>query len=154
MIAFADERNTGGDQAARQFLAARDAQAPRARVGRVDERAVAFLGPEQFVGDRLVDDAGDDLAVALERQRDREVRHAVQEIRRAIERIGDPAIMAVAPIGALHLAAFLAEETVFGARAFELLAKRALGHDVGAAHEIAGAFFRNLELLDFAEIAL
>ena len=45
-----------------------------------------------FVLDRIVDDARDDLAFALERDRNREVRNAVQEVRGAVERVDDPAV--------------------------------------------------------------
>ena len=75
-----------GEPAAR-----RDAQPPV-----VDEGAGALLGPEHLVADRLVDHAGDDLAVALERDRDGEERQAVQEIGGAVERIDDPAMAPVA----------------------------------------------------------
>ena len=57
----------------------------------VEERALAFLGDEQLVGDRIVDEAGDDDAFALERDRDGEMRNAVQEVGGAVERIDDPA---------------------------------------------------------------
>ena len=108
MVALADMRRAGGDQRLGRILAARDAQLARARVRRVDEGAVALLRPEELVGDRLVDHAGDDLVVALEADRDGEVRHAVEEVGGAVERVDDPAVAAVA----LGLAAFLAEEAV------------------------------------------
>ena len=79
----------------------------------VEEGAGAALGDIEFVDDRIVDDAGDDLALALERQRDGEDRDAVEEIGGAVERIDDPAVGLVA---AGDLAAFLGEEAVAGPR--------------------------------------
>ncbi len=150
LVALADIGNAGSDQGACRILAARHAQPARAGGRRVDVGAVALLGPEQLVGDRLVDHAGDDLAVALQPDRNVEMRHAVHEVVGAVERIDDPAVAAVA----LGLAEFFAEEAVFRPRALELLAERALGHDVGAADEIAGTLLRDLQVLDLAEIAL
>ena len=144
----------GADQGAPRILAARHAQPARAGVGRVDEGADAFLGPEQLVGDRLIDHAGDDLAVALETDRNIEVRHAVDEIVGAVERIDDPAVAAPNLAGALGLAAFLAQETVLGSSARQLGAQDAFGLVVGAADEVAWALFGNLQILDLAEVAL
>ena len=59
--------------------------------------------------DRIVDQAGDDRALALEPDRDGELRDAVQEIGGAVERIDDPA---VGLVGAVARAAFLAEKAV------------------------------------------
>src|SRR4029453_2243581 len=95
----------------------------------------------------LVDHGGDDLALALEADRDGEVRHAVQEVGRAVERIDDPAVAAVA----LGLAAFLAEEAVLGAGTRELGAQRALGLDVGVADEVAWALLGDLQGLPPAQ---
>ena len=128
-------RDAGGDQGARRLFAARHAQAARTGVGRVDEGAVALLGPEQLVRNRLVDDAGDDLALALQADRDGEVGHTVQKVCRAVERVDDPSVATVA----LGFAAFLAEETVLRPRAGQFGAQRALGLDVGMADEVAGA---------------
>ena len=86
--------------------------------------ALAALGDEQFVIGRIIDHAGDDGAVALERDRHREMRDAVQEIGGAVERIDDPA---VASVGALVRAAFLAEEAVIRPRLGELGAQNLLG---------------------------
>src|SRR5262245_54935078 len=84
----------------------------------VEEAAFALLGSEQIVGRWIVDDAGDDRAFALERQRDREVRNPVQEVHGAVERVDDPG---VGGIGAGAPAAFLAEKAIARTRAVELL---------------------------------
>ena len=79
----------------------------------VEEGALAALGGEQVVVGGIVDQPGDHGAFALERDRDGEVRDAVQEVRGAVERIDDPG---VGLVGALAAAAFLAEEAVARAR--------------------------------------
>src|SRR5262249_13632694 len=50
----------------------RYAQAPVVQIG-----PDALFGPEQFVLDRIIDDAGNDIALALEPDRDGEVRNAM-----------------------------------------------------------------------------
>ena len=150
MITLADMRDTGADQRARGILAAGHPKAAGAGGGRVDEGTGALFRPEQLVRNRLVDDARDDLFLALERNRNRKMRHAVQEVRGAVERIDDPAVAAVT----LRLAAFLTEEAVVRPHARQLGAQGALGLDVGMAHEIARTLFRDLQMLDLAEVAL
>ena len=61
----------------------------------VHEGAAAALGGVELVHRRIVDDAGDELALALQRDRDGEDRDAVQEIGGAVERIDDPAVLVV-----------------------------------------------------------
>src|SRR4029079_9829344 len=92
-----------------------------------------------------------DLAIALERDGDGEVRYAVQEIGRAVERVDDPAMPAVAGD---RLRSFLAEEAEARTRQQQPVAQDALCLQVGAADEVARTFGRHLEILDLAEIAL
>ena len=80
-----------------------------------------------------------------------ELRNAVQEIGGAVERIDDPGVRLV---GAFAAAAFLADEAVARTRLVEFRVERLLGAAVGGGDEIRRAFERNLQLLDFAEIAL
>ena len=56
----------------------------------VDEGALALFGEEEIVVGRIIDDGGDDGALALQRDRHRKVRHPVQEVGGAVERIDDP----------------------------------------------------------------
>ena len=56
---------------------------------------VPVLGDEHFVVGRIVDEPGHDRVLAFERDRDREVRDAVQEIGGAVERIDNPQIFGV-----------------------------------------------------------
>ena len=116
--------------ASSSFLRAGDAQALV-----VEEGALALLGQEQSSLAGIVDHAGDDLALALQGDGDREVRDAVQEVGGAVERIDDPG---VGLVGALDLAALFAEEAVAGPRLGEL-ARRWLPRPlVGGGDEIAG----------------
>ena len=117
----------------------------------VEEGALAALGHEQLVVCRIVDEAGDDRAVAFERDRDGEMRDAVQEIGGAVERIDDPAMR---PVGAHMGAAFLAEKAVIRPRLGEFVAQDLFGAVVGGGDEIARALQRHLQVLDLAEIAL
>src|SRR3546814_7051478 len=89
VAAEAGHRNAGGEHRLLQVAAARHAQPA------VDqEGALALLGPEELVGQRLIDGTGDDLALLLGGDRDREVRDAVQEVQGAVERGDDPATAA------------------------------------------------------------
>ena len=113
-------------------------------------RALVLLGPEHLVAHRVEHDAGAQLAIALERDRDREVRDAVQEVERAVERIDDEAVRLVR---ALHLAAFLEQEAVARPRLLEALADDLFGLLVGGGDEVGGTLARDLQVLDLAEIA-
>ena len=117
----------------------------------VEERALAAFGDEQLVVRRIVGHAGDDRAVAFERDGDGEMRDAVQEIGGAVERIDDPA---VGLVGAVADAAFLAEEAVIRPRLGKFLAHDFLGAAVGGGDEVARPLDRDLEVLDLAEVAL
>ena len=127
-------------------LAGGDAHAPV-----VEEGAFAALGDEQLVVGRIVGQPGDDRAVALQRDRDRKMRNAVQEVGGAVERIDDPAMGLV---GAGMRAAFLAQEAVIRPRLGKLLAHDRFGLAVGGGDEIARPLQRYLQVLDLAEIAL
>ncbi len=96
--------HAAADHAVRQHLAGADADAAI-----VEEGAATLFRRVEFIGRRVEDYAGDDLAIALQRDRDGKLRDAVQEVCRAVERIDDPAMRA---IGALDLFAFLAEEAI------------------------------------------
>ena len=64
----------------------------------VHERAFALLGDEHLFVGRIVDQAGDHRAFAFERDRNRELRNAVQEIGGAVERVDDPAMRLVGAV--------------------------------------------------------
>ena len=85
-VGAAAEGDAGGEDHLDHLAPARDAQPAVVEVG-----AGALLGHEHLVLDRIVDHARHDLALVLERDRDRPVRQPVQEVRRAVERIDDPA---------------------------------------------------------------
>ena len=90
------------------------------------------------------------VSIALERNRDRKLRDAMQEVGRAVQRINDPAVRAV---GALDLLAFLAEEAIGRTGLEKFLAHDLLGAKVGLRDEVTGAFHGNLQVLHFTEIA-
>src|SRR6266851_7859236 len=117
----------------------------------VEEGALAALGDEELLVRRVVDDSGNDRSLAFERDRDRELRNAVQEVGRAVERVDDPAMRLV---GALLTAAFLADEAVTGARLGKLAAENLLGAPIRRRDEIGGSLERDLQVLDLAEIPL
>ena len=145
-IAAADMRQAAGDHQLVELLARGDAQALVVQV-----RALALLGEEQVVIGGIVDEACDQLAFALERDRHGEVRNAVQEVGGAVERIDDPDIGLV---GAFARAAFLADEAVAGAGLGQFVIERLFGALVGEGDEVCRTFQRNLQILDLAEIAL
>ncbi len=89
--------------------------------------------------------------LACERDRDREMRHAVQEVGGAVERIHDPGVVGIA---ARDGAALLHQEAEVRPRLLQLLADRALGFVVGGGDEVARPLGRDLELRDLAEVAL
>jgi hypothetical protein len=78
-------RQAAGDHAFVEPAAAGDAQ-PRF----VEEGALAALGNIEVVIGGIVDQPGDDDALALQADRNRELRDAVQEVGGAVERIDDP----------------------------------------------------------------
>src|ERR1022692_100480 len=139
-------RQSAGDHGVGEALAAGDADALL-----IHERTLALLGDEHLVVRRIVDQAGNNRVLALERDRDRELRNAVQKIGGAVERVDDPAVRLV---GALARTSFLAEKAVTGPRLGELLVQRLLGAAIGGRDEIRRALERDLQLLQFAEIAL
>ena len=78
------------------------------------------------------------------------MRHAVEEVGRAIERVDDPPRL----VGiAGDLAAFLEQHAPVGPRGAQFLDDRLLGALVGHRHEIGRALAADLELLDLAEVA-
>ena len=146
MVAAADMRQAAGDHAFVELAAAGDAQ-PLV----VEEGALAALGDVELVIGGIVDHAGDDRALALQADRNREMRDAVQEVGGAVERIDDPG---VALVVALAGAAFLADEAVTRPRLGEVGVEHFLGALVGQRDEIGRSLQRHLKVLDLAEIAL
>ena len=145
MVAAAEMRHAGAYNGIRELDAAGDAQAAV-----IDEGAAAPFGGVELVHRRIVDDAGDQLALSLERDRDGEYRDAVQEIGRAVERVDDPAVLAVI---AVDRAAFFHQEGIARPRTRELGVDDFLGLAVGLADIVARTFQRDLQVLHFAEVA-
>ena len=143
---LAQMRDAAADQGLRQFRARGDAQAAVVAPGALS----LFRDIERVVGG-IVDEARDDLAVALQRDRDREHRDRVQEIGGAVERIDVPG---VGLVRALDTAALLHHEAVAGAGLGQFLEQDLFRALVGEADEIAGTLGRDLQVLEFAQIAL
>ena len=141
---FGAERNAGGKDAVDHVATARDAQAAIVHPG-----TGALFGPEQFVLGRVIDHARDHFALVFQGNGDRPVRHAVQEIRRAIQRIDDPA---PGGIGPGTQAGFLAQPAIGGTATHQLVLDDALGLGIGLGHEIAGALGGHLQVFHLAEI--
>src|SRR5262249_8749719 len=144
--AAAVRRQAAGDDGIREPLSRGDADALV-----IEERTLAALGDKHLVIGRIVDEAGDHGAIALERDRDGEMRNGMEEIGGAVERIDNPAMGLV---GALMRAALFAKKAIIGARFRKFLAHNRLGAAVGGGHKIARALQRNLELFNLAEVAL
>src|SRR5262249_58372895 len=75
-VALTMVRQSAGDHGIEQASAARDTQAMA-----VEKGPLAALGGEELVVGGIVGDTGDDRAFTLERNRDGELRDAVQEVR-------------------------------------------------------------------------
>src|SRR5579863_9241444 len=118
LSSLAEMRNAAADQRLRKLAALRD---PKATI--VAEGALAFFSHVHFVGRGIVDHARDDLALALERDRNREHRYGVQKVGRRIERINMPGVSLVR---ALDPSALLHDEAIAWPRLGELLVKRFL----------------------------
>ena len=88
----------------------------------VEEGARALLGGKHLVAHRIVGDAGDDFALALEGDGDGEDGMGAHEIGGAVDRIDDPAVV---PVGGWDLAGLFQQEAEFRARLEEFLAQHA-----------------------------
>src|ERR1700730_995980 len=117
----------------------------------IEKGAFAPLGREQVVAHRIIDDARNDSALPLERDRDRKMRDAVKKIQRAVERIDDPA---VGLVGAFMQPAFLSQEAVAGTCVFELGPQCLFRAPIRGSDEACGPLPRDLQLLDLPEIPL
>ena len=87
----------------------------------------------------------------LERDRDRPVGQAVQEVGRAVERVDDPAVVRRRRAPSAPLSS--SRKAVVGPGAGSAPARILLGAAVGGGDEVARALDRDLELLDLAEVA-
>src|SRR5260370_11047290 len=119
--------------------------------------AIAAERPLPFLRDVHVDigwigvDSGNNLPLALQRDRNREDRNRAQKIRRPIERVDVPGVTLV---GAIDPPALFHHEAIPGARLGELIVEYLFRTLVGEADKITGALHRYLQLADFAKVAL
>ncbi len=144
------ERNAGGEHRLAEFTPGGYTQPAF-----VDERAGALLRPEHLVGGGSIDHAGVDLRravglAAFQADADRPVRHAVQEIGRAVQRIDHPAPR---PVFRARGTGFLHQEGVSGAGLVQLFLQGLFGADVGLGDEVGGPLDADLKLLDLGKVA-
>ena len=120
----------------------------------VQIRTCAAHRPEKFVGQRLVDHACNHLPVFFMSDGDREVRYAVQEIGRAVERVDDPAVVSGGVgVRSGQAPALLHRQPETGPALAQFVQQGLLGPEVGGADEIRWPLARDLELFDLAEVA-
>ena len=146
VVAASEIRRTIGHEGVGHVRPAGDAQAAVVEIG-----ALPAFGHEQLVLGRIVDDAGDDLALAFETHRDREMGDAVEEVGGAIERVDMPGVALVLPF---DVSRFLENQAIAGTRLHQGIAQHLFSLAVGGGDEVAGALARNLEVLDLAIVAL
>src|SRR5437868_6171998 len=143
-------RDAGADQALVEVAPSRNPQAGVLKPG-----AAALFRPIAVVGQWLVDESLADLAAAagfllLDRDGNREMRNAVEEIDGAIERIDNPpGFVGIAG----SLATFLEQHAPIGACVAQFLDNGLFGPFVGHRDEVARPLAADLELLDLAEVA-
>src|SRR3546814_7815254 len=112
------------------------------------------LGPEALVGERLIDQRRHRFPRAvrarlLDRDRDREMRDAVEEIGGAVQGIDHETRLGGI---AFDLAALLHDETPVGAGARQFLEQRLLGALIRHRDEIGRPLAADLEVLDLVEL--
>ena len=97
-----------------------------------------------------MDQSGDDFALDFGGNRDGEMRHAVEEVGGAVQRIDDPARLGFA---ADDFAGFLHQQPPVGPSMGQDFGNRLLGGTIGVRHEISRALAADLQGIDFVEIA-
>jgi hypothetical protein len=105
----------------------------------VHRRPPTTRGREQLVAQRVVDDAEHETGVVLARDAHRPLRDSEDEIRRAVERIDDPAPAARAG----REAGLLAEDRILRVRRADRTHDDLLGRAIGVGHQIRRARLRS-----------
>ena len=111
---------------------------------------MAFFGDIHFVRHRVEHQRRNEVPLALQSDRNRELRNAVHEIRRAVDRIDNETVRLVF---ALYGAAFFHQEAIARPRARQLLDQHAFGARIRGGHEIRRTLLGDLQILQLAEIA-
>jgi hypothetical protein len=114
----------------------------------VELRTSAARCGEQFLAHGIVDYPVFDVLLVLDRDRYREMRHAVQEIRRAVQRVDDPQVV-VAGLPA----AFLGENTVVGIGSVCDRDDFLFGQPIHLADEIVALFALDAQCVDAFHMA-
>ena len=111
---------------------------------------MAFFGHEQLILDRVENQSRHQLPVALQGDGNRKLGKPVQKIGGAVQGIDDPAMAFVWPFNGPFL---FHHEAIAWPRLRQFLEQDLFGFVVRFGHEVRRAFFRDLQLFDFAEIA-
>jgi hypothetical protein len=114
------------------------------------KRTLAAFGVKQFVGDRVIDNASCQLAIALEGDRNGEMRDAVHEVGGAVERVNDPRMRF---IRAFNHATFFENEAVAGASFLQFFEDNFLRAQIGIGNKVTRAFARDLQIFNFTKVA-
>ena len=149
-ITAAKKGNAGGKQRVRHVTPARDPQSTF-----VEKSALALFGKEKLVARWVKDGSGGNAAGAgwarfQNGNGDGELRNAMQEIGRAVQRVNNPD--GGVRVFAGHYAAFLEQEAPIRAGLFQFAADGALCIGVGAADKIGRTLPADLQILDFTKI--
>lgn len=136
-------RKTRGQQCSLQIIPRTGADAPVIQIG-----AIASTCGEQFVTQRVVDDAMHRLAVFEHADGYAEMRKTAQVVVRAIERVDDPDVLALA-LGT----GFLGEDGVAGKCALQLAYDLGLRSPIHFRSEIHALFLDNGKALDAIHVA-
>src|SRR5205085_6020843 len=102
------------------------------------------LRGEEFVSQGIVDDADDYAALVFERDGDAEGRVAVRVVRRAVERVNYPLVLALLTLDCDYVARLLAQYRVARVVASDALDDEALGGEVCLRDEVYVALVRDL----------
>ena len=116
----------------------------------VEPRTAARLCPEDFILGDVIDHTGQQLSFALQANRHRIVRLAVQEVQRAIQRVDNEAVRLVR---SLNHAALFHQEAIARASLCQAVIDDLLGAVVGIGNEIGRALLGHLQVFDFPEVA-
>jgi hypothetical protein len=136
------DRHARADERVIQHVGLADAD-----LAAVQHRAPAALRDEKVLRARRVDHAELELPLVLQADRHGEVREAVQEVRRAVERVDDPEPVAL-PVGP----AFLREDRVVGMRLADRVHDLGFGTAVDVRDEVVAALAVDLDLVGALEV--
>lgn len=142
---FFAERKARADQRVREAVAPADADAPVVQVG-----AAAARRGEEVVVVRIVDHRLRDDALVRKRDRHAVVRKAVNEVRRAVERIDDPLEFGCVA----RFAGFFGEDRMIGISGLQRFDDRVFRRLVDFRHEIVLLLLADLDQIEVERCAI